>query len=346
MENINSIGTSPYEASPRGESFRKLRNGGGTSADEKNLLATLKFVFTCLVDFLTFLVLLVPILVGYVVRFFVPREKKKITGQLALVTGGANGLGREICLQLAQRGCHVAIADLDLVNGELTADDVRKQGVKAKCFKADISSYDSVQELKREIESSLGQVDILVNNAGVLPLMSVREGTPEDVKKVLEINLLSHFWTIRAFVDGMITRRKGHIVAIASAASYLPLGRLCAYVASKYGVRGMMEAFNDELYFEKLQDEVFTTTVYPYFINTRKDLIDTLDKINILGRVPIFSAKTMARATVNGMLQNQQHIYVPKFLGPLLIQYENVPCEIRRMARKILLKTDIPKLMS
>ncbi|XP_055535439.1 estradiol 17-beta-dehydrogenase 11-like isoform X1 [Wyeomyia smithii] len=342
MDNISNIGTTAYEAAPRGDSLRRLRNGGTNSST----MDQLKFVFSCIVDCLTFLVLVTPIMLGYVFRLFVSRKEKKIAGQLALVTGGANGLGREIGLELAKKGCNVAVADLDMTNGEKTAEDIRKLGVQAQCYRVDVSDFDSVLELKRQIESTLGPVDILVNNAGVLPLMSVREGKPEDLKKVMEINLLSHFWTIRAFVEGMAARRKGHIVAIASMTSFLPIGRVCSYVASKYAVRGMMEAFNDELYFDGLQDQVFTTTAYPPFMNTRRDLIDALHKMDILGRVPILSAKMMARATVAAMLRNQQHVFLPKYLAPLLIRFEHIPCEIRRLARKIMLKKEIPRLMS
>ncbi|XP_053687136.1 17-beta-hydroxysteroid dehydrogenase 13-like [Sabethes cyaneus] len=345
MENISSIsvanGIEKYEPAPRGDSLRKLRNGGNSNST----MDQLKFIFSCIVDCLTFLVLVVPILLGYVFRWFVPRQKKDITGQLALVTGGANGLGREIGLELARKGCNVAVGDLDMANGEKTVEDLRRLGVKAELFKVDVSDFDSVLELKRQVESTLGHVDILVNNAGVLPLMSLREGKPEDLKKVMEINLLSHFWTIRAFIEGMSQRRKGHIVAIASATSFLPLGRVCCYIASKYAVRGLMEAFNDELFFDGLQDEVFTTVAYPPFMNTRRDLIDTLNKMNILGRVPIMSAKLMARATVDAMLRNQQHVFLPKYLGLLLVRYEHIPREVRRLARKIMLKTDIPKLI-
>ncbi|KXJ71453.1 hypothetical protein RP20_CCG020524 [Aedes albopictus] len=341
MERISDIGATPYEPAPRGESLRKLRNGGRNSGME-----SLKFALSIVLDCLTFVVLVIPILVRYVVALFVSPQKKKITGQLALVTGGANGLGREICLQLAKEGCHIAVNDLDATNGEKTVEDLRKMGVKAKFFKADISNFDAVQGLRKEIEASLGPVDILVNNAGVLPLMSLREGKPEDIQKVLEINLLSHFWTLRAFIEGMIARRSGHIVAIASATSYLPVGRLVSYVASKYGVRGLMEALNDEMYFDGLQNEIHTTTVFPCFMNTRKEVINTLQKLDILSRMPIFSTKRTARAIVSGMLRNQRHVFMPKYVGPFLTHYETIPVEIRRVATKLLLQNKgVPKLM-
>ncbi|XP_058834781.1 17-beta-hydroxysteroid dehydrogenase 13-like isoform X2 [Topomyia yanbarensis] len=298
-----------------------------------------------MMDFSTFLLLLVPILIGYLIRLFVPAKKKKIAGQLALVTGGANGLGRELCLQLAMKGCHIVVADLDTTNGEKTAEDLRKLGVKAKCFKADISDYDSVVELKRQVESSLGNVDILVNNAGVLPLMSIREGKPEDLKKVMEINLLSHFWTIRIFLDGMILRQRGHIVAIASVASYVALGRMACYSASKFGVHGLMESFNDELRNEGLRDKIFTTTAYPFFMNTRNDLISRLAAIKVLGRVPVFSPKRIAIATIDGMLFNQKQVFVPSFAGALLTRYVHLPGRVRKMGQTILFKRKLPRLM-
>lgn len=133
MQSISDIGATPYEPAPRGESLRKLRNGNSTGGSSG--LNSLKFAFSIVLDCLTFVVLVIPILLRYVVGIFVPQQRKKINGQLALVTGGANGLGREICLQLAQQGCHVAVNDLDVTNGEKTADDLRKLGVKSKFFK-------------------------------------------------------------------------------------------------------------------------------------------------------------------------------------------------------------------
>ncbi|XP_055535440.1 uncharacterized oxidoreductase YoxD-like isoform X2 [Wyeomyia smithii] len=341
MDNISNIGTTAYEAAPRGDSLRRLRNGGTNSST----MDQLKFVFSCIVDCLTFLVLVTPIMLGYVFRLFVSRKEKKIAGQLALVTGGANGLGREIGLELAKKGCNVAVADLDMTNGEKTAEDIRKLGVQAQCYRVDVSDFDSVLELKRQIESTLGPVDILVNNAGVLPLMSVREGKPEDLKKVMEINLLSHFWTIRAFGEGMIERRRGHIVAIASVASFLPLGRMVSYVATKFGVHGLMESFKDEIHLEGLQDQIHMTTVYPFFMNTRKDLMSGLARINVIGRVPIYSPNLMACATVDAITHNEEQLFVPKISGALLKGYVLVPNKVRQLGQTLVFRTRLPRMM-
>lgn len=114
------------------------------------------------------------------------------------MTGAANGLGKEISIQLAQVGCNLAIVDLDLDGANKTANEIsEKFNVRAKAFKTDVSNYESVQLLKKEVENSLGHVDILVNNAGLLPLMSLREGSHKDIQKILDVNMASHFWVSR-----------------------------------------------------------------------------------------------------------------------------------------------------
>lgn len=140
------------------------------------------------------MVLFIPTLVYELVRFFVGTERKSIAGQIALVTGGGNGLGRALCLRLAKEGCHVAVADIDFIAAERTAQQVREYGVKSIPFKVDVGVQQSVQQLKLDVESKLGPVDILINNAGLLAMLSLSEGTPEDVQRIIDVNLTSHFW--------------------------------------------------------------------------------------------------------------------------------------------------------
>uniref|UniRef100_A0A182MI27 Short-chain dehydrogenase/reductase 3 n=1 Tax=Anopheles culicifacies TaxID=139723 RepID=A0A182MI27_9DIPT len=309
MQSLHNIGQTPYQKALSGKPTASSRARTGP-------LETVSFAASVVLDVVKFFVLLIPIIVQYAVSLTRKAPKKNISGWTALVTGGANGLGRDICLQLAQTGCHIAVVDLDDVNGEQTVADVRKLGVKAQFFKADVSSYEAVSKLKMEVSTKLGPVDILVNNAGVLPLMSLREGTPDDLKKVIEINLLSHLWTLRLFTDDMIQRKRGHIVAIASIASFLPIERMITYAASKYGVRGLMGSFASELHNEGVDDIVKTTTVYPCFIKTRLELMDALKKMGIKNRVPIMHSETVARAVVGGILYNKAHVHLPKLNAP------------------------------
>lgn len=122
-------------------------------------------------------------------------KKKSIENQVALVTGGANGLGRETAICLAERKCKIAIADLNLPEAQKTAEYIsKKYSVETKAFKIDVSDYKAVKLLRSDIESTLGPVDILINNAGILPILSLREGTHHDLQKIIDVNLTSHFW--------------------------------------------------------------------------------------------------------------------------------------------------------
>lgn len=158
---------------------------------EDYLRFTKNFVFSVI----RIVIIIIPELIKGIQRIFIPKKPKNITGQLALVTGGGNGLGREIALRLAQEGCNIVIGDWDLKSAEKTAKEIQsKFSVTAKAFRCDVSKFDQVQKLKVDIESSVGTVDILVNNAGLLPYLAWHEGSPADVDKIIDINLKSHFW--------------------------------------------------------------------------------------------------------------------------------------------------------
>jgi all-trans-retinol dehydrogenase (NAD+) len=104
-------------------------------------------------------------------------------------------LGRAIAFRLAREKCNVVIIDLNVVEAEKTALEIaEKFNVKTAAYKVDVSDYDAIQQLKTDIESSMGTVDILVNNAGILSAISLREGRPSDIQKVIDVNLTSHFW--------------------------------------------------------------------------------------------------------------------------------------------------------
>lgn len=128
-------------------------------------------------------------------KIFSATKEKSLTNQIALVTGGANGLGRETACRLAQEKCNIAISDINFDEAVKTAEFIaRNYNVSAKAFKTDVSKVEEIEKLKKDIENSLGPVDILVNNAGIMPLISLREGYSKDIQKIVDVNLTSHFW--------------------------------------------------------------------------------------------------------------------------------------------------------
>lgn len=126
------------------------------------------------------------------------RKKKCIKDRIALVTGGANGLGAAIALKLASYGCHVAIADIDLKNAEEVATQIRTLGVKSQAYEVDVSKYQEIVKLRESIERDLGSVDILVNNAAIIFNGPFQTEDPEKIEKMVHVNVLSVIW-VRLF---------------------------------------------------------------------------------------------------------------------------------------------------
>ncbi|XP_055626079.1 uncharacterized oxidoreductase YoxD-like [Toxorhynchites rutilus septentrionalis] len=280
------------------------------------------------------MVLFIPTLVYEAVLFLAGMEKKSIKGQIALVTGGGNGLGRALCLQLAKEGCNVAVADIDFIAAENTAQQVREYGVRSLPLKVDVGVQQSVQQLKLDVEAKLGPVDILINNAGLLALLSLSEGTPEDVQRIIDVNLTSHFWTIRAFKDGMMERRRGHIMGVSSTFGIVAFGRAVCYSATKYGVRGLMEALNEEFYANGYANEIFTTCLYPGFVATRMELLEYLNQQGC--RFPLQTPNTVAELAIEGLLRNRfEIITLPIYLRLAMKIYHIMPVGVTRLVGEI-----------
>lgn len=130
--------------------------------------------------------------------FFWYFKPKNIGGQLALVTGGGNGLGREIALRLAKEGCNIVIVDLDLRGAQNTAKEIEEKcKVTALAYKVDVSDYEAVERLKVDIEKSIGTVDILVNNAGILSFQYLKDLKPNEIQKIINVNLTANIWVSR-----------------------------------------------------------------------------------------------------------------------------------------------------
>uniref|UniRef100_A0AAG5D5G5 Short-chain dehydrogenase/reductase 3 n=1 Tax=Anopheles atroparvus TaxID=41427 RepID=A0AAG5D5G5_ANOAO len=305
-------------------------------------LRLLQFVVRHVIpDVLQFLVRLVPLLLQGLVGLVLPAQKKSIRGQTALVTGGANGLGRALCLRLAREGCHVAVVDIDLPGAQRTAEDVRQLGVKAEAFLADIASSEEVDRLRLAVETKLGPVDVLVNNAGLLAVLSLSEGKATDLERIINVNLLSHFWTIRAFMEGMKERRRGHILAVSSIMGYIALPRSVSYAATKFAVRGMMQALQRELTMDGFGEEIFTTTVFPTFIATRKELMDLLNELSFDEKLAILTPEEAAGEAVEGMLHGHTRVLAAPFFIRLFIYLTDLlPCALS----SLLLETITGKL--
>ena len=168
----------------------------------------------------------------------------RLSGKVAIITGGARGMGAATSRLFAAEGARVAIADLlDDAGAALAAE----LGDNARFYRLDVTSEECWAEVVAKVEADLGPVDVLINNAGILLFKSLLETSLEDYEKVLKVNLVGEFLGIKAVAPGMVARGKGSIINISSVDGMKGANGLAAYASSKWGVRGLTRVAAMEL---------------------------------------------------------------------------------------------------
>ena len=174
----------------------------------------------------------------------------KLTGKKALVTGAGSqiGMGKAIALTLAQEGCDVAVADMDLDGAQKTAAEIKKLGRKSVAIKVNITNSSEVNDMVKTAIKELGKIDILVNNAGAgKPPKPFPQYSDADFDFDLNVNLKGMLYCARAVADHMIANKYGKIVSIASGAGKVGRKGIASYSAAKAGVIIASESLAAEL---------------------------------------------------------------------------------------------------
>ena len=209
----------------------------------------------------------------------------KLKDRIALVTGGSRGIGKVIALALAQEGAKVAINYQS--NDEAAKDTatlIKKIGSSAFTFRADVSSYADVVQMRDAVTADLGVVDVLVNNAGITSDKTFLKMTHEAWRKVLSINLGGAFNCSKVFLDGMLEKGWGRIVNITSVIGQIGNFGQANYAASKAGVMAMTKTLAKEL----AQKGVTVNAVAPGFIETEMvEAISEKAKERIIAHIPL-----------------------------------------------------------
>jgi 3-oxoacyl-[acyl-carrier protein] reductase len=187
-----------------------------------------------------------------------------LSGKTALVTGAAQGIGRDIALGLAADGADVAICDVNLEAAQKTAADIEATGRKSLAVKANVASSDDVNAMVEQVVQALGRLDILVNNAGITRDGLILRMKEEDWDLVLSINLKGAFLCTKAALKHMTKQRNGTIINIASIVGAMGNAGQANYVASKAGLIGMTKTVAREY----ANRNVTANAVAPGFIDT------------------------------------------------------------------------------
>lgn len=187
---------------------------------------------------------------------------KDLRGTTAVVTGASRGIGVHIARALVKQGVNVSLAARSRAQLEIVRTDMAALGVKALATKCDVTNADDRARLLERTEAELGPVDILINNAGVETVAHFETTDEDDLVRTLNVNLVSAMLLTRAVLPGMLERKRGHVVNIASGAGKVGVPFAVAYATSKHGMVGLTNSLRCEFH----KNPVGFSVVCPGFV--------------------------------------------------------------------------------
>ncbi len=202
----------------------------------------------------------------------------KLKGQVAFVTGGAQGIGKSICMELAKEGADIIVSDVNLEVAEGTAKEISAMGVKSIAMKTNVANYAEVEASLKEASEKFGKIDIVVNNAGITRDGLIMRMKEEDWDLVINVDLKSVFNTTKAVAPIMMKQRSGKIVNIASIVGEMGNAGQANYSAAKGGVIALTKTCAREL----ASRGITVNAIAPGFIDTdmtKKLSEDVRDKL-------------------------------------------------------------------
>jgi NAD(P)-dependent dehydrogenase (short-subunit alcohol dehydrogenase family) len=171
----------------------------------------------------------------------------ELNNKVALISGGAQGMGEEIYYEFSKLGAKISMADIQPDKGNIVINKIKKSGGEAIFFETDATIYDSVEKCVKKTLEVFGTIDILVNVVGLNIFTSVEEWTLDSFDRIIRINLYSPWHFCKAVIPEMMRKKKGKIVNFASGAGIQGVPKELAYVAAKHGVVGLTRALAVDL---------------------------------------------------------------------------------------------------
>jgi len=208
----------------------------------------------------------------------------KLKNKVALVTGGAQGIGRQICLAFAREGADIAICDVDLEQAERTEQEIKALGREAQAEKMDVTDYQGVQNTINKILDKFKKIDILVNNAGITLDNLILKMSETDWERVIKVNLTGTFNCTKAVSRAMLKQKAGKIINISSIIGLIGNTGQANYSASKAGVIALTKTTAKELGSRNIN----VNAVAPGFIQTQMtERLPEDVKMRMLDEIPL-----------------------------------------------------------
>ena len=256
---------------------------------------------------------------------------EQLRGRNALVTGAGGGLGAYIARALAGEGVNLAVTDLPGSSVDGLSAELRTRGVQVEHAPADLTDRDERRRLASWATDALGPIDILVNNAGVEFGGPFLDTSPEQLELTVAVNLLAVMDLTRLLLPGMLDRRRGHVVSMASLAGKIPPPQLASYGATKHGVVGFTGALRAEL----ADEPVGFSAICPGFVG-RVGMFGRLEPYIEGGSVPMgtIPPERVGDAVVRAIREDVGEIVLNRRpVKPLILLNAIAPGAASRLAR-------------
>jgi all-trans-retinol dehydrogenase (NAD+) len=230
-----------------------------------------------------------------------------VEGKVALITGGAAGIGRLLALELARRGAVPVVWDLHQKPiDQVVAELAPLSAGKARGYACDVTDPATVYATAERVRDDVGEPDIVVNNAGVVSGNRLLDIPDDKIRRTFEVNTLALFWVTKAFLPAMVRNNRGHVVTVASAAGLVGVARQSDYSASKHAAVGFDESLRVELH--RQAPGVHTTVVCPYYIDT--GMFEGV-RTRIPFLLPILRPADVARRIAEAIERNRRLLIMP-----------------------------------
>jgi 3-oxoacyl-[acyl-carrier protein] reductase len=189
----------------------------------------------------------------------------RLQAKVALVTGGAQGIGRQICISFAREGADIVVGDVNLEQAMKTKQEIEALGRNAEAVKLDVTNYSEVQNAVNKILDKFKKIDILINNAGITRDNLILKMSVEEWEAVIRVNLTGTFHCTKAVSRVMLKQRAGKIINIASIIGLIGNPGQANYSASKAGIIALTKTTAREL----ASRNINVNAVAPGFIQTQ-----------------------------------------------------------------------------
>ncbi len=222
---------------------------------------------------------------------------RPIGEQVVVITGASSGIGREAALQFAVRGASLVLAARNADALREVEREVHRLGAQAETVTADVARWEEVERIAAQAVARFGRIDTWVNNAAVTEYAAVEDMTPDEIARIVQVDLLGAIYGMKAALPHLARQGQGAIINVASVEARRAMPLQSAYAAAKHGLAGFTDALRLELAHARLP--ITVTLIVPATINT-PIFVHARSKLGVLPQPipPVYEPRTAARAIV------------------------------------------------